>query len=153
MLNNGDSVNITDIESQPMYRSDPGNTLVCNTTLVNMNCCRNAESGMGAIGNWYTPSGPAVITLTNVVPNTDTLYRVVHTQQIRLGSEGAPIGPLGIYTCRVPNEEGVEVMGSISIINILSGKGLTEQNTLVKVLNIKDLQVPSQTVRLNEHVK
>ncbi len=98
---------------------------------------------MGAIGNWYTPSGPAVITLASVGSTTDTLYRVVHAQQIRLGSVGAPVGPLGVYTCRVPNEDGVEVMGSISIINILSGKGLTEQNTLVIVLNIRYLQVPT----------
>ncbi len=39
MLEDGDSINITSIGA------DPGNTLVCNTTNVNMDCCRRNVTG------------------------------------------------------------------------------------------------------------
>ncbi len=87
-----------------------------------MACCRNADSGMGAIGNWYTPSGSAVITLANLGQTTDTLYRVLNAQQVRLAIRGAPTGPLGIYTCSVPDNNGILINATINIINILSGK-------------------------------
>ncbi len=86
-----------------------------------MECCRNSESGMGAIGNWYPPTGPPVINLKNLGQTTDTLYRVVGAQQVRLASIGAPVGPLGIYTCSVPNTNGTLFNATINIINILSG--------------------------------
>ncbi len=86
-----------------------------------MACCRNSESGMGAIGNWYTPSGSA-LTASNLGETTDTLYRVVYAQQVRLASIGAPVGPLGIYTCSVPENNGNLVNATIDIINTLSGK-------------------------------
>ncbi len=87
-----------------------------------MACCRNAESGMRAIGNRYTPTGPPIITLVNLGQTTDTFYRVVHAQQVRLASTGAPTGPLGIYTCSVPNNNGILINATVNIINILSGK-------------------------------
>ncbi len=77
---------------------------------------------MGAIGNWYTPTGPPVITLNNLGLTIDTLYRVVHAQQVRLASRGAPGGPLGRYTCSVPNNNGILFNATINIINTLSGK-------------------------------
>ena len=120
-LGDGDFVNITDIGGQSSDRENPGNTLICDTTNVNVNCCRNSESGMGAIGNWYTPSGSA-LTASNLGETTDTLYRVVYAQQVRLASIGAPVGPLGIYTCSVPDNNGILINATINIINILSGK-------------------------------
>ncbi len=88
-----------------------------------MACCRNKDSGgMGAIGNWYTPTGSAVINLVNLGQTTDTLYRVLYAQQARLASIGAPVGPLGIYTCSVPDNNGILINATINIINILSGK-------------------------------
>ncbi len=77
---------------------------------------------MGPIGNWYPPTGPPVVTLGNLGQTTDTLYRVVHTQQVRLASIGAPVGPLGRYTCSVPNSNGILVNATINIISTLSGK-------------------------------
>ncbi len=121
-LGDGDFVNITEIGGQSPDRVDPGNTLICDTSNVNMNCCRKSDSGMGAIGNWYTPSGSAVITAANLGQTTDTFYRVLYAQQVRLASIGAPVGPLGIYTCSVPNNNGNIVNATINIINILSGK-------------------------------
>ncbi len=76
---------------------------------------------MGAIGNWYPPTGPPVVTLANLGQITDALYRVVAVQQVRLASTGAPVGPLGIYACSVPNN-GTLVNATINIINTLSGK-------------------------------
>ncbi len=87
-----------------------------------MACCRNAESKMGAIGNWYPPTGPPVITFVNLGQTTGTFYRVVYNQQVRLASAGAPVGPLGIYTCSVPNNTGIFFNATVNIINILSGK-------------------------------
>ncbi len=87
-----------------------------------MACCRNSETGMGAIGNWYPPTGPLVTTLNNLGLATDTFYRVVYNQQVRLASAGAPTGPLGTYTCSVPNNNGILINATINIINILSGK-------------------------------
>ncbi len=121
-LGDGDSVNITDIGGQPPDREDPGNTLICDTRYVNMECCRNSETGMGAIGNWYPPTGPPVVTLKFLGQTTDTLFRVVHVQQVRLASIGAPVGSLGIYTCSVPNSNGNLFNATINIINIISGK-------------------------------
>ncbi len=77
---------------------------------------------MGAIGNWYSPTGPPVITAANLGQTTDTLYGVEHAQQVRLASRGAPVGPLGIYTCSVPNSNGILFNATVNIINILSGK-------------------------------
>ncbi len=121
-LSDGDSINITDIGGQPTNREDPGNTLICDTSNVNVNCCRNSDSGMGAIGNWYTPSGYDVINLAILGHATDTLYRLVYTQQVRLASIGVPVGPLGVYTCSVPNNNGTLVNATINIIDTLSGK-------------------------------
>ncbi len=123
-LSDRDSVNIADIGGQPTNRNDPGSTLICDTTSVNMECCRRADTGMGvgAIGNWYFPNGPAVLTLANLGQTEDTLYRVVAAQQVRLASRGAPVGPLGIYTCSVPNNNGILFNATINIISILSGK-------------------------------
>ncbi len=86
-----------------------------------MRCCRNADTGIGAIGNWYPPTGPPVVTLKNLGRTTDTLYRVVYAQQVRLASIGAPSSPLGTYTCSVPNN-GILINATVNIINILSGK-------------------------------
>ncbi len=77
---------------------------------------------MGTIGNWYPPTGPPVITLKKLGQTTDTLYRVVYAQQVRLASIGAPISPLGTYTCSVPNNNGTFFNATVNIINVLSGK-------------------------------
>ncbi len=115
-LNDGESVPIINIGN------DTGNSIVCNTSNINQRCCTNNQSTMGAIGNWYLPNGSAVITRTNLKKHTDTLYRVVAAQQVRLESRGSPVGPLGIYTCSVPNMSGMLVNATINITNEVSGK-------------------------------
>ncbi len=128
-LKDGDTINITDIGMQNLRDLQyPGNTLVCDTTYVNLDCCRNSESGMGPIGNWYTPMGQPVVTLNSIIDsleNRTTLYRVVHLRQVRLGSIGSPIEPLGVYTCNVPAENGMNVTATVNIINTVAGKSLS----------------------------
>ncbi len=116
MLNDGESVPIISIGN------DTGNSVVCDTNNTNRNCCRKAESGIGAIGNWYLPNGSAVITRANLEQYNDTLYRVVAAQQVRLESKGYPVGPLGVYTCSVPDMSGRLVNATINITNEVSGK-------------------------------
>ena len=117
----GDSVNISDIGTQPDVRSNPGSTLVCITTNVNMNCCRNSDSnGNGRIGNWYYPNEDMVNDPDSASSTNFTKF--VQRQQLRLSSQGAPEGPLGEYRCEIPDGNGGNTNARINIINTLSGK-------------------------------
>ncbi len=137
-LKDGDTINITDIGMQNLSASDnPGNTLVCDTTYVNYNCCRKSESGTGTIGNWYTPMGQPVVTFNSIMDSLEyraALYRVVHTRQVRLGSIGSPIEPLGLYTCNVPAENGMNVTATVNIINTVTGKSLSKSIIILNLI-------------------
>ena len=101
----GDSVLITDIGEQPTdVRSNAGTTLVCVTTNVNSECCRGGDhSGGGSLGNWYYPDG-SVVPSPGAETSTDTVSRVVYTEQVRLSSlGGTATGPYGVYRCDVPD--------------------------------------------------
>ena len=118
----GNSVNITDIGAQPLDdRSNPGSTLVCVTTNVNMACCRSRDNNNnGAIGDWYYPDDDMVNDPGSASNENFTKY--VYQQQLRLSSRGAPEGPLGEYRCEIPDGSGGNATARINIINILSGK-------------------------------
>ena len=122
----GDIVNINDIGTQLLDdRSNPGSTLVCVTTNVNMACCRNRDNNNnGAIGNWYYPNGGMVNGAGGASGENFTKY--VFRHQLRLSSQGAPEGPLGEYRCEIPDGSGGNVNARINIINILSGKLVSE---------------------------
>ncbi len=124
ILADGDSVNITDIGSQPMDdRTYPGNTLVCNTMFVNMHCCRSSDhSGNEPIGSWHFPNQSAVIHNNNRGNSMNILARVVYVQQVCLASIGLPVGPLGMYRCSVLQGNGNLINSTINIINVVSGK-------------------------------
>ena len=121
----GDSVNISDIASQPLDdRPDPGSTLVCVTTNVNMACCRSSDSnGNGRIGNWYYPNED-MVNYPDAASDGENFTKYVYQQQLRLSSQGAPEGPLGEYRCEIPDGigSGGNANSRINIINILSGK-------------------------------
>ncbi len=121
-LNDGDTINITDIGEQPMDLDDTGSALVCNTIFVNLKCCRRMETGNKTVGNWYPHTGRPVITYNKLGNTTNTIYRVVNAQQVRLGSIGFPYKPLGIYSCRVPDKNQNSVNISVNIINVFTGK-------------------------------
>ena len=122
----GDLVNISDIGAQPLDdRSNPGSTLVCVTTNVNMACCRRRDNNnIGAIGDWYYPNDDSVNDPGGASGENFTKY--VFRHQVRLSSQGAPEGPLGEYRCEIPDESGGNTNARINIINILSGKLVSE---------------------------
>ena len=119
----GNSVNISDIGSQPLDdRMNPGSTLVCVTTNVNMACCRNRDNNNnGPIGNWYYPIED-MVNYTDAASDGANFIKFVHDEQLRLSSQGAPEGPLGEYRCEIPDGSGGNATARINIINILSGK-------------------------------
>ena len=102
----GDSVLITDIGQQPFHtdRLDPGSTLICVTSNVNTQCCRGRDNpNGGAQGNWYYPDG-SVVPTPGTYTSTDTFYRIVYTEQVRLSSlGGTATEPYGVYRCDVPD--------------------------------------------------
>ena len=117
----GQLVNITDIGEQPANRSDPGSTLVCVTTNVNMDCCRSRDlSDNAGIGDWYYPNGTMVISGSAGRGQNFIRYRYRH--QVRLASEGVPEGPLGVYRCEITDGSGRKIAANINLINVLSGK-------------------------------
>ena len=118
----GQLVNITDIGEQPSDRADPGSTLVCVTTNVNLNCCRSSDSidNNAAIGDWYYPNGTMVNSFFSARGQNFTRYLYRH--QVRLASQSVPEGPLGEYRCEIPDGNGRNISANIYIINVLSGK-------------------------------
>ena len=112
----GDSILITDIGLHVISGNDigPGDSLVCNTTDVNTQCCTD----VGGVGEWFFPDG-------SMVPrNNDTSSKIVRTgrsSQVRLNFKSPQMSPpTGEYTCVVP-----ETGGSVSQtagIRLVTGK-------------------------------
>ena len=127
MLNNtiylpGDSLVITDIGEQQLdNRPEPGSTLLCITTNVNSDCCRNSDNPNsnpygGPVGDYYYPNNSIVIRGNAIGSATNTFSRYGNAQQVRLASVGNPLGPLGSYSCIVPDGlTGMDVSASIII--------------------------------------
>ena len=93
----GDTILITDIGSEnTSYPSDPGFSLVCVTTNVNTNCCRDADGG--SEGEWLDPDGTRILNRTS-----DNFYKTRYTHQIRLNHRNDAMSPTGVFTCVIPN--------------------------------------------------
>ena len=91
----GDTILINDIGSFNTG-DNPGSSLVCNTTNVNMNCCRTMDGG--SRGEWYLPDR------TMINNNQDTNFRRTrYAQQVRLYRKSGAMSPTGVFTCEVPN--------------------------------------------------
>ncbi len=120
IYNPGSSINIADIGEQPGDRSDARSTLVCVTTNVNTECCRGADNpNGGGIGGWLDPNNTPIPSAGALGGATNVLARYLHSQQVRLVIVGGtPSGPLGVYTCVVPDMNGVDVSATITITNI-----------------------------------
>ncbi len=117
IYNPGSSINITDIGEQPPDRSDAGSTLVCVTTNVNTGCCRGSDNPNGeGIGGWLDPNNTLIPAANALGAATKVFYRVRFTEQVKLAIVGGtPSGPLGVYTCVVPDMNGVDVSAIITI--------------------------------------
>ena len=130
----GNSVNLTDIGAQPDNRSNPASTLVCVTTNVNIDCCRRRDNNdIGAIGDWYYPNDDSVNDPGSASGENFTKY--VFRHQLRLSSQGAPEGPLGVYRCEIPDGRGGYATASINITNILSGKLVSESGWISSIVS------------------
>ncbi len=116
IYNPGTSINITDIGEQPGDRSDAGSTLVCVTTNVNTECCRGSDNpNGGGIGGWLDPNNTLIPAANALGAATNVFYCVLFTEQVRLVIVGGtPSGPLGVYTCVVPDMNGVYVSATIT---------------------------------------
>ncbi len=91
---------------------------MCNTSYVNNNCCRNNDTNNGPIGDWFYANNSKVIANQDSTEN-DIFVRIGFAREVRLVKKGNVTGPLGIYTCRVPNNNGIIEEAQI---NILSSK-------------------------------
>ena len=117
----GDTVYINDIGEQPTNRSDPGTILVCVATDVSSSCCRGRDNNNGdPLGDLLGPNRNTVISLSDIGSTSDILYKVRRTRHLRLGSLGTPTGPLGVYTCVLPDMNGVDVTANITISSKLT---------------------------------
>ena len=100
----GDSILITDVGLH-VTRGDnigPGDSLVCNTTDVNTQCCTD----VGGVGEWFFPNGSIVLHSIDD-PNRNTqIIRTGHANQVRLNFRTRQTSPTGEYTCVVPETGG-----------------------------------------------
>ena len=108
----GDTVLITDIGVSP-GPADPGSSLVCVTTNVNTQCCRNSDGG--SVGEWYFPGGN-IVPCNGAQPTAD-FTRSGHTQQVRLNRRNNAMNPTGVFECRVPdgNDSSMLVTASVTL--------------------------------------
>ena len=112
VLRSGSSLVISDIGEQPNERSEVGSTLVCVTSSINNNYCRIADRGN--VGEWWNPNGALVIRDNQDMSN-NIFTRVGFTEQVRLSRRSDATGPVGRYTCAVPDSSG-EIITAFIII-------------------------------------
>ena len=76
------------------------NSLTCTT--AHDRCCQTPEQG-----NFYYPSGDAVLTLSQASLSRQSLYRTRSTGSISLRQQAGEISPpLGRYRCEIPDSRG-----------------------------------------------
>ena len=109
----GDSILITDI-GEITSSTDPGSSLVCVTSNVNTECCRQIDNGN--VGEWHFPNG-AMVPRSSASPSADFTRRGF-THQVRLNRRNNALTPTGTYECRVPGS-GTR---SVTIANITIGE-------------------------------
>ena len=120
MLNNveyltGDSVLISDVGPEGANRA-PGSSLICVSTNVNTDCCRNADKNNnpngGAVGEWIFPNN----TMVPHSPGTSFIRRRF-TENVRLTrpTENSA-GPPGVYRCEVPSAVNGNIVNASIIL-------------------------------------
>ena len=79
--------------------------LFCFTNLTE--CCRNSDTtGDGSLGDWKRPDQSKVFGLASV-PYTST-YRTRRPSAVTLHRRDNAMEPTGVFTCEVPDAEGVD---------------------------------------------
>ena len=96
---------------------DSGSALVCVTSEVNTRCCRRRDGGN--VGEWHFPNG-TVVPRRRASPDGD-FTRTGYTHQVRLNRMNDAMGPVGTYTCTVPDaENGKEYSATITLGEVLA---------------------------------
>ena len=97
----GDSILITDVR---LHHGDagPGDSLVCNTTDVNTQCCTD----VGGVGEWFFPDGSMVLHNIDDPNRNSQIVRTGRANQVRLNFRTRQTSPTGEYTCVVPETSG-----------------------------------------------
>ncbi len=135
IYHNGDCVQISDIGADVLSRNQPGDTLVCNTTYVNTNCCRNSDNNYnGPIGDWFDPNNSKIARNGQDRFSNNIFVRIGYDKQVRLVSRGNVTGPLGLYTCAVPDMYGEIHKANIFIV--LSKNKIIKQGCSIFVIII-----------------
>ncbi len=118
-----ETVYIEDIGPDVADRNERGAALVCHTDNVNTGCCRDTDNnGNGPIGDWFYQNNSLVAPNNQDATINNILVRIVYIREVRLVRRGSPTGPLGLYTCRIPNARGGTVSASIYIMSSELGR-------------------------------
>ena len=112
----GDTVLITDIGVAEY--TNPRSSLVCITTNVNTNCCRNSDGGN--VGEWFFPD-ESMVPRNRDSPSSD-FTRSGFTHQVRLNRRNNAMTPLGTYTCVVPDMNNAAMNHTATITLALVGE-------------------------------
>ena len=96
--------------------SDPGTSLVCVTSNVNMNCCRGMDgpNNNGNLGEWHFPN--KTIVPRNSGASSADFTRSAFIQEVRLNRRNNALTPNGIYECRVPDGLSGELVNATIIL-------------------------------------
>lgn len=119
----GSNLNVTDLGTvNPDNLFDSYSVLVCMTSEVNTHCCRKRDGGN--VGEWYFPDG-SIVPRNRDNPDSD-ITRSGYTSQVRLNRRNNAMGPVGTYTCKVPDPEdsSVEHTATITLGEFLSLHGM-----------------------------
>ncbi len=113
------------------FKQHKNESLVCVTTNVNTECCRGSDDpNGGGIGGWLDPSNRQIPAPNEFGGANNVFTRFLFTEQVRLAIVGGtPSGPLGVYTCMVPDMNGVDVSATITI-NVAPGTVCNNKFTL-----------------------
>ena len=102
---------ITDLGDNSTHGGSP---LVCKT--IDTNCRRKADGSL--VGQWYYPDGSIVLSDSTVGCSVSNIF----TTGVSLNRRSNAVGPLGVYTCVVPDEKsGANITASITIVDQIQG--------------------------------
>ena len=112
----GESIDINDIGNDTGPRNSRLTDLVCDTTNINIHCCRRRDNNYEQpLGNWLYPNNSMVVKNNEDSISNDIFVRIGYLRQVRLVKRGNVNGPLGKYTCEVPDMNGTIHRASIYI--------------------------------------
>ncbi len=104
VYSNNSVIPLQDIGEGTAYLTRGRNAaLLCITNLVS--CCREADDG--SAGNWYLPGeSVSVVNINSASPSADFI-RGRGPSAVLLHRMNSGVGPTGVYTCEVPDENHV----------------------------------------------